>query len=309
MFENATTFNQNIGAWNVSNVTNMSSMFSHAISFNQPIGAWNVSNVTNMGGMFDQANIFNQPIGSWNVSNVIAMGYMFRQAIVFNQPIGSWNVGNVTNMSNMFSNASAFNQPIDSWNVSNVIDMDSMFFNDPMFFGPSSFDQPIGSWNVGNVTNMSSMFAGTQLSINNYDALLIGWSTIAPNENPLEPNVVFSGGNSYYCNGDAARTSILNTYSWTITDAGLAINCSDLATEAFDKSSVSLYPNPTLSVLNLKVDTSIANQHYTISDALGKIVLKGKLNEGSKSISVEQLSKGIYYLKVSGKNAAKFIKK
>ena len=56
------------------------------------------------------------------------------------------------------------------------------------------------------------------------------------------------------------------------------------------------------------IEPSIANQHYTISDALGKIVLKGKLNEGDTSISVEQLSKGIYYLKVSDKNAAKFIK-
>lgn len=227
---------------------------------------------------------------------------LFYQAVTFNQPIGSWDVSNVTNMSNMFRSATAFNQPIDSWNVGNVTNMDSMFF------GASSFDQPIGSWNVGNVTNMSSMFTGVQLSTANYDTLLIGWSTIAPSENPLEPNVSFSGGNSNYCNGDAARTSILNTYSWTITDAGLASNCSDLATEAFDKSSLQLYPNPALSVLNIKVDPNIANQHYTISDALGKIVLKGKLNEGGATISVVQLSKGIYYLKVSGKNAAKFIK-
>ena len=152
------------------------------------------------------------------------------------------------------------------------------------------------------------MFAGVQLSIANYDSLLIGWSTIAPSENPLEQNVVFSGGNSNYCNGETARTSILNTYSWTITDAGLAGNCSDLATEVFDNSSVSLYPNPTLSFLNVRVDTSIANQHYTIIDGLGRMVLNGKLNEGDTSISVEQLSEGIYYLKVSGKNAAKFIK-
>jgi surface protein len=207
----------------------------------------------------------------------------------------------------MFSNASAFNQPIDSWNVSSVVDMDSMFFNNPMF-GTSSFDQPIGSWNVGNVTNMSSMFAGAQLSINNYDALLIGWATIAPNENPLEPNVVFSGGNSYYCNGYAARTSILNTYNWTITDLGLAINCSDLATEVFDKSSVSVYPNPTSSLLNTMIEPSIVNQPYTIIDNLGRVVLNGKLNEIETTINVEQLSEGIYYLKVSGKNAAKFIK-
>jgi hypothetical protein len=34
----------------------------------------------------------------------------------------------------------------------------------------------------------------------------------------------------------------------------------------------------------------------------------GKLNEIETTINVEQLSEGIYYLKVSGKNAAKFIK-
>jgi surface protein len=202
----------------------------------------------------------------------------------------------------MFKSAPVFNQPIDSWNVSSVTNMDSMFF------GTSSFNQPIGSWNVGNVTNMSSMFAGVQLSIANYDTLLIGWSTIAPSENPLEPNVVFSGGNSNYCNGETARTAILNTYSWTITDAGLAGNCSDLATEVIDNSSVSLYPNPVVSILNINSNYNLINQPYTIIDGLGRMVLNGKLNEGDTSISVEQLSKGIYYIKVSGKNAAKFIK-
>ena len=42
---NAFAFNQNIGAWNVSNVTSMTSMFQNAYAFNQSIGGWNVSNV------------------------------------------------------------------------------------------------------------------------------------------------------------------------------------------------------------------------------------------------------------------------
>ena len=36
--------------------------------------------------------------------------------------------------------------------------------------------------------------------------------------------------------------------------------------------------------------------------------VKGKLNEGNNSINVEQLSKGIYYLKVSDSIASKFVK-
>ncbi len=38
-------FNQDIGNWDVSNVTNMSYIFSNAISFNQDLSPWNVDNV------------------------------------------------------------------------------------------------------------------------------------------------------------------------------------------------------------------------------------------------------------------------
>ena len=48
-----------------------------APSFNQPIGNWDVSNVTDMNGMFDDADAFNQPIGDWDVSNVTNMQVCF----------------------------------------------------------------------------------------------------------------------------------------------------------------------------------------------------------------------------------------
>ena len=295
MFYQAGAFNQPIGSWNVGNVTSMVAMFQQANAFNQPIGSWNVSNVTSMGGMFRGAS-FNQNISSWDVSKVTDMNLMFYQAGAFNQPIGSWDVGKVTSMFVMFQQANAFNQPIGSWNVSNVTEMGGMFY------GATSFNQPIGSWDVSQVTDMGSMFYGAGLSTANYDATLIGWVT-----KTLKSNVTFDGGSSNYCNGASARNILTSApNNWTIQDSGLDIGCTTLGTEDFNTSSLKLYPNPVLSVVN--VDNNLTNQPYNIIDTLGKVILKGKLNEGNNSINVEQLSKGIYYLKVANNKANKFIK-
>ena len=95
----------------------------------RPIGAWDVSNVTNMSGMFGTMSCypplesdFNQDISDWDVSNVLYMAYMFSGNAEFNQPIGDWDVSNVTDVTEMFFNALSFNQDLSSWDLNNVID-------------------------------------------------------------------------------------------------------------------------------------------------------------------------------------------
>jgi hypothetical protein len=78
--------------------------------------------------------------------------------------------------------------------------------------------------------------------------------------------------------------------------------------ETINDKLFSIYPNPALSILNINADYQLINQQYTIIDGLGRVVLNGKLNEVDTAINVEQLSKGIYYLKVSDRTASKFIK-
>jgi surface protein len=319
MFWKADAFNQDIGNWDVSNVTDMHRMFGAAFEFNQDVGNWVVSNVTNIEGMFGAAYEFNQDIGNWDVSNVTNMSAMFSSAFAFNQDIANWDVSDVTNMLGLFRRATWFNQDLSSWDVSNVTNMQAMFegaetFNHDigswdvgsvsdmkwMFLDASSFDQDIGSWDVSNVLNMSQIFNNSNLSTENYDAILNGWSALN-----LQPSVELGAVGINYCDGAQARQMIIDNFGWTIDDAGLATGCA-LGIDDINLSSVFVYPNPAKSILYIEGNQNSVNS--SIYNLLGKEVIS---SNSTNRIDVSSLPKGVYFITIIDANNSatkKFIK-
>jgi len=98
-------------------VIEMSVMFQNANTFNQNIGGWVVSSVKYMSSMFENATAFNQDIGNWDTSSVIDMSYMFINAAAFNQDLSGWCVQeNFDNPPTNFKlNANAWVLPKPDW--------------------------------------------------------------------------------------------------------------------------------------------------------------------------------------------------
>ena len=155
-----------INNWDVSAVTDMSTVFFNAITFNEDIGGWDTSSVNDMNHMFFAATSFNQSIGGWDTSSVEYMNYMFAGANAFNRdintksatdlngnPYTAWDTSGVIFMHNMFREANAFDQDINDWTTSSVTEMTKMFYK------AKEFNQPLCDWDVSNVGNNHLNFA------------------------------------------------------------------------------------------------------------------------------------------------------
>ena len=176
IFQDDSTFNQDISSWDVSNIPAMVNLFNNATLFDQDIGNWDVDSVTNMQGLFYGASSFDQPIGNWDVSSVTNMVNMFRGADGFDQDIGMWDVSSATNMKNMFAQATAFNQDISSWEVGNATNMDKMFN------GAALFSQDLSNWCVPSFASAPANFS-TGSSLNTSQLPVWGTCVIPPNPN------------------------------------------------------------------------------------------------------------------------------
>jgi hypothetical protein len=121
-------------------------------------------------------------------------------------------------------------------------------------------------------------------------------------------------GNAKYCNmnyfnrgGNALtdeNTAFLGTFSWTQT-----VICLPLNTESQKIDNIQLFPNPSTSVLNIKLNTNKIISKLIVLDIYGKTIIIQ--NQNIRSINVEKFEKGIYLLEVfSGdeKIVSKFVK-
>ena len=85
------------------------------------------------------------------------------------------------------------------------------------------FNQDISGWDFSSVTDLSNFLTNTpSFSQANYDALLIRWAEQADVAGGILQNITTTVAANYTLGGaaEAARTALVNTHGWTISDSG-----------------------------------------------------------------------------------------
>lgn len=133
-----------------------------------------------------------------------------------------------------------------------------------------------------NISNAGSYSGATN------DTLIVSNTTLANNNQQFRCIITSS-----YCNDTStvAKLTVLNNYG---------------IKEAIENNLIVVYPNPTNSNINVKLNSSLIGATYTITDQLGKIEMTGKLNKECSTIEIDNLAGGIYTFSVEGNNKQTF---
>jgi len=154
-------------------------------------------------------------VSTWDVSSVTDFRSTFQScSSLTTLDVSSWDVSSATNLSYAFANCySLTTLDVSSWDVSSATNLRSTFQN-----CSSLTTLDIDLWDINQVTFFNSFAIGVSIPTADYDDILIAWEAQVPQSNMS----VHFGSSQYTAGGaaEAARTNLINTYGWTITDGG-----------------------------------------------------------------------------------------
>jgi hypothetical protein len=156
-------------------------------------------------------------------------------------------------------------------------------------FGPYAGGTAAGGpdANTTKIHNVTLPTSGECYTVELLDSYGVGWS-LGSTPHGME---IF--------NGETSVWSVSTGNFGTLLANANALRTASLATNNFNKSSVSVYPNPSTGRLQIKADSVVSVE---LVDVLGKVVFTSKNVNNDTILDLSSLNKGIYLAKITGEN-------
>lgn len=152
--------------------------------------------------------------------------------------------------------------------------------NSAQFITSSSDPAATYQWQTDLGFGFQNMNSVGQYSGTTNDTLTVSNVTMSNNNQPFRC-IVSSGSCS-----DTSNVAVLTVNN----NVGINENTQD--------NLFSVFPNPAQSVINVKADSKLLGQVYSIYDNTGRVVLTGKLNSENTTIELGNLSGGVFMFRI-----------
>ena len=196
----------------LSSSNSASSLFQACNLIYVDFSTWDFSVCTNFRLFLNRNYNFTGNVEGIIQSGVLRIDQGFNLTPLGNPDLSTWDVSGVT----IWQDALRSCQLGALTDVSGWVPQGNM--NGAFLINPDFEGLGLDTWTIGAITNGINLFANCTLTTANYNAALIAWEAQAPTN-----AVPINFGSSQYTLGgaaEAARTSLITTYGWTITDGG-----------------------------------------------------------------------------------------
>lgn len=119
--------------------------------------------------------------------------------------------------------------------------------------------------------------------------------------------IVFYPKGTVSCNGSTQLRYIVYVNDVVVDSVDYIVNTTSLSTPAISKQeeiSMSIYPNPASSVLNISAQGLDGNYDVKMTDVLGKVVYNETVAGSSKKVDVSDFKNGVYLVTITEKGTA-----
>jgi WD40 repeat protein len=280
-----------------------------------------------MAGMYDKTcDLYDQTTGKWTSTgemkhsrsymygatklqngNVLVTGGGEEIAEIYNVATGTWS--DVSNLMNSVrGNTASILMSNGKVLIVGGVDLTSEIFDisTNTFTKAGDLENYVNSCELINLNNgnvlvygMGDIFSMDRKALQVFSTSSKKWNSAGPISPSVFPGYGYTvnrlqNGRILYAGGNYSTGNGANEYCYLVNESSIV---SGIENQKIN-SGLSIYPNPSKGKVTIETEQNLAGIEYRILDLSGRIMLTDQFKENARTINLEQLEIGVYFLQI-----------